>query len=122
MFDKLFEFIINSSRFGFALAFAGTIFLFGNKADWWSITLSPEHASYIIFATLLGYGMLLARVLSSGSLILWNIGEVLWLANKRWRENRNVMSSHTVRLLSPVPPWPAHRRQGSDFRTGADRF
>jgi hypothetical protein len=91
MFDKLFEFIVNNTRFGFALAFAGTIFLYGNKADWWSITLAPEHTSYIIFATLLGYGMLLARLISVGSLILWNVGEVLWLANKRWRENRNVM-------------------------------
>lgn len=91
MFDKLFEFIVKSTTFGFALAFAGSVFLAGNKYNWWDISLSPEHTSYILYATLLGFGMLLARFLANTSLILWSGGEVLILLLKRWRANRNIM-------------------------------
>jgi hypothetical protein len=55
------------------------------------IKLAPEQTSYIIFATLLGYGILLASALANGSLILWHLSELLWLWLKRWRQNRNIM-------------------------------
>lgn len=100
MFDKLFELIVRSTRFGFALAFAGTVFLAGNKYGWWPITLAPEHVSYIIYATLLGYGILVAVGLAN----LFKIGFALldllfaWIGAKR--RERNVMD----RLDELAPP------------------
>ncbi|MCS3689380.1 hypothetical protein ABIF07_003594 [Bradyrhizobium elkanii] len=91
MFDKVFELIAKSTRFGFALAFAGTVFLAGNAYGWWPIKLPPENASYIIYATLLGYGILLAAGLANGFKIAYALLELLflWLAKKR--RERNVM-------------------------------
>lgn len=100
MFDKLFELIARSTRFGFALAFAGTVFLAGNMRNWWSIQLAPEHMSYIIFATLLGYGILLASLLANAFQIGFALLGLLftWIGAKR--RERNVMD----RLHELAPP------------------
>lgn len=92
MFDKLFEIVAKSTRFGFAVAFAGTVFLVGNKYGWWSVKLAPEQTSYIIFATLLGYGVLIAAVFANGFRIVWGFCEVLVLRLQQWWKNRNIMS------------------------------
>ena len=91
MFDKLFELIAKSTRFGFALAFAGTLFIAGNIYGWWSIKLSPENTSYIIFATLLGYGILIAAALGNGFKIAYALLEVLFAWIGKRRRDRNVM-------------------------------
>lgn len=82
MFDKLFELIARSTRFGFALAFAGTLFIAGNIYGWWPIKFSPENTSYIIFATLLGYGILVAAALAHGFKIAYALFDLLiaWIS------------------------------------------
>lgn len=91
MFDKLFEIVAKSTRFGFALAFAGTIFILGNIYNWWSIKLAPEQMSYIIFATLLGYGILLASALANGFKIAWALIDLGLTWFKDWRQNNKIM-------------------------------
>jgi hypothetical protein len=91
MFDKLFEIVAKSTRFGFALAFAGTIFILGNKYEWWSIKLAPDQTSYIIFATLLGYGILVASALANGFRLAWAVADLGWTAFRYWRQNNNIM-------------------------------
>jgi hypothetical protein len=91
MFDRLFELIAKSTRFGFALAFAGTLFIAGNIYGWWPIKLSPENTSYIIFATLLGYGILIAAALANGFKIAYALLEVLFAWIGKRRRDRNVM-------------------------------
>ncbi|MFK4523109.1 hypothetical protein ABIF90_001090 [Bradyrhizobium japonicum] len=100
MFDKLFELIARSTRFGFALAFAGTVLIAGNHYNWWPITLSPENTSYIIFATLLGYGILIASALANAFKIGYALLDLLfaWIAMKR--RERNVID----RLHELAPP------------------
>lgn len=100
MFDRLFELVAKSTHFGFALAFAGSVFVAGNHYNWWSITVSPENTSYIIFATLLGYGILLASFLANAFKMGYALLELLfaWIAMKR--RERNVMD----RLHELAPP------------------
>jgi hypothetical protein len=100
MFDRLFELIAKSTRFGFALAFAGTLFVAGNIYGWWPIKLSPENISYIIFATLLGYGILVAVVLANTFKIVFALFDLLVTWIGKVRRDRNVMD----RLSELTPP------------------
>jgi hypothetical protein len=100
MFDKLFELVARSTRFGFALAFAGTVFVAGNTYGWWPIKLPPPYISYIIYATLLGYGVLLAALLANAFKISFALLDLLftWIGAKR--RELNVMD----RLHELAPP------------------
>jgi hypothetical protein len=117
MFDRLFELIAKSTRFGFALAFAGTLFVAGNMYGWWPIKLSPENISYIIFATLLGYGILFAVVLANAFKIIFALLDLLVTWIGKVRRDRNVMDRlseltprQTVALwwISQNPTAPLH--------------
>jgi len=106
MFDKLFELVAKSTGFGFALAFSGTVFLAGNRYDWWSVTLKPEQTFYIIMATLLGYGILIASALANGFRICLALADLGWAyLNARRKDNLVMDRLHELTPRQIAPLW-----------------
>jgi hypothetical protein len=91
-FDKLLDILRASNKIGFALLFAGSVMLIGQAYHLWPYSMPQEQLGYVLFATLLGGGVLLASFLAGAGQISAALAGLAWAAFSAWRLRQNVMS------------------------------
>jgi hypothetical protein len=104
--NRLLDILSRSKIIAFALLFAGAFTFYGQHRAWWPFTLLTEQLGWVMFAMLLGAGVLLANFLAW----LPKLGLLLYSAVELWWIRQNVMS-RLPRLTIPERSallWIAH--------------
>jgi hypothetical protein len=98
-FNKLLDMLTNSARLGFAVFFAGLCIFVGQALNIWPFTLFQDNLSYVLYAMLVGAGLVFLRLLSW----LKEGSTNIWAGITNWREKWTVMD----RVNELTPPQQA---------------
>lgn len=87
-YNRRLDILSRSKVIAFALLFAGVITFYGQHRGWWPLTLLTDQLGWVMFAMLLGAGVLVANFLAwlpKFALLIFTAVELWWI-------KQNVMS------------------------------